>query len=360
MVGPIRKTEARRVLADAIELARSDGRLPVEWTSHSRAVFELEEMTWTPAFATMLLAKSVNENVDVFSLKEKVSPPNPMAYSARGLCHGVIVPAALKYRFSIRNTGAEPLNNSPFAAASIIQDIKSRAKNSENYEYFYAVTKRVEELSGADALKALAAFLREAIAVTAASENIKLESAGLTAFRAQVAIKDFLRFDAEARPKRLQAFAAACLDLVFQEVKSRRLNDPSRDHPGDVHVVLEETVGMAVEVRGKAVTDSDLESFARRCEAADIDRAVLLVSAINQQVLDPRRTAREVGLTESQISVFEDVHDLFQAVLLWTDYSLLPAVEIFSERMLVRLREIEGGTSMLQEWKRAVAVAQGL
>ena len=127
-----------------------------------------------------------------------------------------------------------------------------------------------------------------------------------------------------------------------------------------MHVLLEESVGMALEVRGKEVADSDLAAFARKCEVSGIDRAVLLVSAVHQQALDPRRIARDIGLSDSQISIFDDVNDLFQAVLLWTEFSLLSAVEIFSERMLVRLREIEGGTSMLREWKRAVAVAQGL
>lgn len=355
----IDKARARRILVEAVVLAQSDSQLPVEWTSHTRAVFELEEMTWTPAFATLLLAKSVEEDVDSLSLKANPQPLNPHAYSARGLCHGVIVPAAVEYGFSIRNTGNEPLNNSPFASAARIEDIKTRAKKIANFTYFYDVAKRANELTSAEAFLALAAFLRDALSAAAEVKNITVKSSGLTASGARVAVTDFLRFDAEGRPRRLQAFAAACLDLVFDEVKSRRLNDPSRDFPGDVHVILEESVGMAVEVRGKAVSATAAATFARQCAAAGIDRAVLFVDASNQDALNSREISVSAGIANSNIIIFEDGVSLLESALMWTSYEIASAIEIFSDRVLVRLREIEVKTQTLQEWTRAVAVAQG-
>ncbi|WP_423058128.1 restriction endonuclease, SacI family [Brevibacterium linens] len=355
----VSKPKARKILREAIDLARSDSTLPVEWTSHTRAVFELEEMTWTPAFATILLAKSVEENIDALSLKAKPQTPNPRAYSARGLCHSVIVPAAVEYGFSIRNTGSEPLNNSPFVSAARIEDIENRAKKRTNFTYFYDVAKRANELPAEEAFLALAAFLREALSVAARINSIIVKTNGLTASGVRVAVNDFLRLDADDRPRRLQAFAAACLDLVFDEVKSRRLNDPSRDFPGDVHAVLEESIGMAVEVRGKAVSATAAAAFARKCAAAGIDRAVLFVDAANQEVLDSREIAASSGMENSNITIFEDSISILESALMWTSYEISSAVKILSERVLRRLREIEVSTQTLQEWTRAIAVAQG-
>jgi hypothetical protein len=355
----INKEVANQVLQEALELARGDTRLPVEWTSHARSIFDLVEMTWTPAFATVLLAKAVDEQVDVLSLKSNVTPPNPYAYSARGLCHGVIVPAAVEHGFSIRNTGREPLNNSPFVSAARIEEIEKRALNASNFRHFFGVAERASQLTSGEALQALAAFLRESLAVAAATRSVVVKTNGLTSNGVRVAVEDFLRFEAKDRPKRLQAFAAACLDLLYEEVRSRRLNDPSRDLPGDVHASLGESVTVAMEVRGKAVTASDLATFANACEAAGVSRAVMFVDAPQQMELGTHVAVNNMLIGATQVAVFGSAAHLLTDALLWARLPLEAAIESFSERFLARLREIEATLPMLQEWSRAVAVARG-
>jgi SacI restriction endonuclease len=101
--------DAERVLLEALAVAKSTATLPIAWLSYTRTVFGLASKTWTPALGTLLLAKAVCEDADALSLKAE--PSDPRAYSARGLCHAVLVPAAVQHGFSIRNTGREPLNN---------------------------------------------------------------------------------------------------------------------------------------------------------------------------------------------------------------------------------------------------------
>lgn len=346
---------AEQIVLDALALANGTDRLPVEWISHARTVFGLESKTWTPAFATFLLAKATNDGIDTLSLKAEEGVSN--AYSARGLCHKILVPAAVKHGFSIRNTGREPLNNQPFFRYDRIDKI-DRVRNRADFEYFFDVAVSANGLSGPDALLALAAFLRVSMEITAAARSVVVRTDGLTATGARIASENFLRSDAQDRPQRLQAFAAACLDLIFADVRTRRINDPSRDLPGDVHALLGTTVVAAMEVRGKTVSDADLSSFARACDEAGIRRAVMFVDASGQAFLNPAAIIRDAGLAETQVVVFDSAAKLLEAVFLWASRPLSEAVAGFSKGLLVRLREIEGTTQTLQEWSRAVSVAQ--
>lgn len=344
------------VLLEALGVARGDSRLPVEWTSYARSVFDLEAKTWTPAFATLLLAKATNEQIDTMSLKAEKESPN--AYSARGLCHKILVPAAVEHNFSIRNTGREPLNNQPFFRYDRIDKI-DRVRNPADRQYFSEVAERANELTSAEARLALAAFLREALAVTAAAQKVVVKTSQLTATGARIAVGDFLRFDARDRPQRLQAFAAACLDIIFSDVKTRRINDPSRDLPGDVHAVEGNTVLLAMEVRGKPVTASELSSFAKACVTSMVNRAVLFVDSSQQEKLEVESIANDVGTQGTQLIVFDSAAALLEGVFLWARIPLPNAVEAFAKGLLTRMKEIELTVPTLQEWSRAVAIAQG-
>jgi hypothetical protein len=61
-----------------------------------------------------MLAKSVNHEADLFAIKPDHAPDNPLAFSARTLCHGIIVPLSAELGISIGVTGREPLNNQPY------------------------------------------------------------------------------------------------------------------------------------------------------------------------------------------------------------------------------------------------------
>ncbi|MEX5256926.1 restriction endonuclease, SacI family [Kocuria arenosa] len=346
---------AQQKLLEALALAQSEAKLPVAWKSHAKAVFELDAKTWTPVFATLLLAKATDERVDTMSLK--LDESNPGAYSARGLCHRVLVPAASEHSFSIRNTGREPLNNQPFFRYDRIDEI-DRVRKPHDREYFFEVAEQASELTSAEALQALAAFLREALAVAASARRVVVKAKGLTANGARVAVEDFLRYDAQDRPQRLQAFAAACLDLIFEEVRTRRINDPSRDLPGDVHAVLGDSVTLAMEVRGKPVSATDLSSFAEACGGAGVDRAVMFVDAPQQMDLATHVAVDNHFRPAVQVTVYSSAASLLAASALWARLPLQATIETFSERFLVRLRDIEVTLQTLKEWQRAVAVAQ--
>ena len=346
---------AEQVLLESLSLARVGSSLPVEWVSHTKTVFGLKSKTWTPALATLLLVKATYEQADALSIK--VDPDNDNSYSLRSLGHNVIVPAALTHNFSIRNTGREPLNNQPFFRYDRIDKI-DRVRNSDDLSYFLDIAKSANALSADEAKYALAAFLKVGLEVSAKAQKVKVRTDGLTPVGVRVAAEDFLRYDATDRPQRLQAFAAACLDLLFDEVKTRRINDPSRDFPGDVHALNGSRVVLAMEVRGKAVSQADFSGFALSCAEAHLHRAVMFVDAPQQPELDARSVSREAGLEQVQVEKFECAADLLLSTLLWAHLPQEKAIQTFSQRLLARLREIEASIPTLEEWTRAVAVAQ--
>lgn len=348
---------ARAVLASALEVARNAEPVPVEWTSYSRSVFSLKAKSWTPGFATMLLAKATNGNVDAFSIK--VDPQNIYSYSMRGLCHGVVVPASVENQFSIRTTGPEPINNQPFFRYSRVDEL-DRVRAPADRDFFVEVTRRVNELMESEASAALAAFLRVAVEESARVRKVRVETGRLTPDSARVATVDFLRRDAPDRPQRLQAFAAACLELVFPDVRSRRINDPSRDVPGDVQAFDGDVVILAVEVRGKPVSQAGLQTFVRAIAEAGVYRAILFVDADGQKHLDVRSAIQLANaINQVHVATFMSVSELLGDVFLWTDRAEESAAKLFAEGLLKHLKLIEVAPTSVEEWARAISVAQG-
>lgn len=344
-----------RILDRAVLFAQSGKHLPVEWISYARAIFALTAKTWTPAFATMLLAKTIDDQLDAFSLK--VDKSDPRSYSLRGLCHSVIVPAAAEKQFSIRNTGREPINNQPFFRYSRIDELE-RVRDVRDRDFFVEVTKKVEELSSSQAFEALAAFLYVALEEAERIKRIVVRSEQIDPDGARVAAVDFLRRDAEDRPRRLQAFAAACLDMAFSDVRTRRINDPSRDFPGDVQVIDEDEPILTMEVRGKAVSQTEVSQFVGAAKRAGFLRALIFVDAAKQPHIDVREATKGHDLRGVQVAIYVSLTELLGDAFLWSNRPSKNTAEAFTQCMLSRLREIEVAEASLREWARAVAVAQ--
>src|SRR2546426_1451527 len=157
---PIRldDAQARRRFAEALELARSGRELPAQWLERTRKVAQSPNRTFVAMLGTALLAKATDAQVDAFSLKTRDSP---RAYSARSLCKDVLMPAATTARINMGATGREPLNNQPFFRYDRVgPDMAVRAGTRPHLDYLCDCLRAVERLDAAQALEALAAFLR--------------------------------------------------------------------------------------------------------------------------------------------------------------------------------------------------------
>jgi hypothetical protein len=341
----ISPTTARQRLEAALGWAESEESLPELWLDLALQAFQMPAKTYVPALGTALLARATDDRIDPLSIK---ASHGPNTYSLRGLCHEVLVPAARQFGFSIRNTGREPINNQPFFRYDHMTEI-DRVRDRASFEQFMSGIKKVEELDQSQALAALAAYLRVAIAAARQLKDYSVDPSGLTLQRVIRIVEEFLEEGID-RPNRTQALVAAAFDVTHADVRSRRLNDPSRDYPGDIQAFDGEAPILAVEVRAKSVLGTEVEGFTSACRQANIERAFMVVIWPGHRPLSARghrEAALELGVL---LTIIERVDDLLTYVFGWADVPLSSALKTFTVAALQRLKEIEAHDESLQRW----------
>jgi len=345
----IDKKRARARLELALDLARSEAALPSDWLKRTERVAQFNEKTCLVVLGTALLATATSDSVDALTLKARAGN---RAYSARGLAHDVLVPASIDYGFDLRTTGREPLNNQPFFHSDRV-DAMPRVKHPDESRYLVECLEAVDYLREQEALEALAAFLRHRLAAAEGTERIDLGQASADLTRLRRACDEFLRGDAESG-KRAQAIVAAALDLVFDDVRTSKVFDPSRKLPGDVQAFYRLEPVVAVEVRAKPVTYSDAAHFLRAVGATGFPQAMIAgFAAIDDEVL---RLSKDVW---HETGVFVTVYSSFPELLLdavaWSRRPLRELLKELPKNVVNRLRQLEVRPSSLALWGELVS-----
>lgn len=317
--------------------------MPDEWLSRTEDVAKFEEKTCLVVLGTALLATATDDTVDPLTLKTRAGN---RAYSARGLAHGVLVPASVEYGFDLRTTGPEPLNNQPFFHSERVDDMP-QVKHPAEIKYLVECLEAVHYLRKDEAVEALAAFLRNRIA---AAKTVRIDLGKMSAdlMRLSTACREFLHSSAESG-KRAQALVAAAFDLVFDDVRTARVFDPSRRFPGDVQAFFKLEPVVAVEVRAKAVKYSDAVHFVRSAAAAGFPHAMIAAFA---SVDDETARLRDEGWKELDVlvSIQLDYIDLLLDALAWGRKPLHQQLSIFPARVVERLLQLEVKQSSLALW----------
>ncbi len=338
------KERARKQLEQALSIARSDAELPSVWRERTEHVARFEQRTCLVVLGTALLAKATNDQVSVLTLKARAGN---RAYSARGLAHDVLVPAAVDHHFDLRTTGREPLNNQPFFHSDRV-DAMPRVKHPEEIDCLVEYLEEVDYLREDEAVEALAAFLRQRLgaASTSTSTDLGQTSADLT--RLTAASIQFLHGKAESG-KRAQALVAAAFDVVFDDVRTTRVFDPSRRLPGDVQAFHKLEPVITVEVRAKPVTFSDFVHFMRSAAVAGFPHAMIA----GFQSIDPavrgasKKAWDEMGV---YVSVYDSYSDLLLDALTWSRRPLNQCLADFPKCVVSRLVQLEVEPSSLALW----------
>jgi hypothetical protein len=122
---------------------------------------------------------------------------------------------------------------------------------------------------------------------------------------------------------------AAAFDVTHNDVRTRRLNDPSRDLPGDVQAFENDKPILAAEVRGKSVPATEAEGFVDTCRRAGIDRAFLVVLWPAHQAF-PEDEFRQKALEERGVllTIIEKAEDLLLDVCGWCDLDLTAVLRL--------------------------------
>jgi hypothetical protein len=350
---------ARHLLDHALELGLSDDALPVEWTVRTHEVGLSPCKTYVAVFGTILLAKASNPAVDVFALKATTASPG--AYGPRMLSEQVLVPFAVNNRIHLGSRGRQPWNNQPWFRYDVAEPgMRIAAKCRSAFEYLLSCFARVAELTDEEAFMGLAAFLRERRQAEAAYEELYLGDRPLTLRGLIGAAASFISSDPEGG-KRGQAVTAAAFDLVFTNVDSAGINDPSRHWPGDVQIFGDAAVPVqCCEVRQKPVSSTDVLIFCQALQKANVRRGTVVMLDPSQLRLDGAPLAGEAearyGLT---LTLLTGVDELLRAAMSWSNQPVDEAMAEFVRLLAERLVDIEAGDATVAEWQRLVLELTG-
>lgn len=345
----IDKQQARRQLERAVSLARSREALPQEWMDRTDKLARFEDKTCLVVLGTALLATATDDTVDALTLKARAGNK---AYSARGLAHDVLVPASIEYGFDLRTTGREPLNNQPFFYSDRV-DAMPRVKHPHEIQYLVECLEDVHYLREEEALEALAAYLRHRIAAKAAAAPVDLGQTSADLTKLRNACAEFLASSAESG-KRAQALVASAFDLVFDDVRTAKVFDPSRRLPGDVQAFHKLEAVVAVEVRAKSVSHSDAVHFVRAVAAAGFPHAMIAAfDSADEATLRMSGDAwEEAGVL---VTVQTSFSDLLVDALAWSRRPLHRLLAEFPQHVVSRLLQLEVKSSSLALWGELVS-----
>ncbi|MFD5951632.1 restriction endonuclease, SacI family [Streptomyces collinus] len=349
----IKKSEAETVLRAAYRAASSSDDSLDDWTFLATSLREVDApRTYTAALVTALLARACDDRVDPLSIKEKYGE---RAFSLRTLCHGVVVPMSVELGFDLGATGREPINNQPFFRYDHYSEIVRVTNKARPYldRVSNALAKVDEEdFSVEESFDALVSVLAVCIAVASKKRRVAVGSAIVEA--SMIAETQSFVVSGHDVPRKLQACVAAGLDMAYDDVISRRINDPSRDMPGDVQVILDGDPLLTVEVRGKSVSGEGLEQFVRSATDAGFRRVALMVDAASHVSL---MTADELTSDLEQeyeciVKVNESVSSFLRDVFVWSPRDTHSILSAFPEAMYRRMIEIEVRDSEMERWAK--------
>ena len=181
-----------------------------------------------------LLAKALNQKVDLYAIKPTQRPDNPNAFSARSLAHSVLVPLSAELGIHLGVTGREPLNNQPyFRMKWLNDDTPIRADGRQAFDLVLGLIERLSAHTRDEALSALRSFIvvrmRYQPRYGTLDGDIEISPSKLIEC-IQALSKNF-----SEGGKVAQAIAAGVLDVIegMDFIESGRINDPDRRFPGD-------------------------------------------------------------------------------------------------------------------------------
>lgn len=354
---PVDLQVARKRLEIAVEFAR-DQRIavPQEWMTVTDEMGRSPSQTYVAMLGAALLAKATDERVEPVTHKKRAGP---RGWSARSVCHQVLVPAASEFKFHLGRTGREPLNNQPFFRYDRLERTNTVRRAAQPFlDRLVKALTDLDNLSEDEALMALAAFLRNRMQHMVALQKPSPELTAISLRSLLEVVIAYLHGPSEGG-RTGQALTAAMLDVAFDDVRTSRVNDPSRHAPGDVHVLDGRQLLLGAEVRQKSVSKVEVEGFVASLRAARIPRGIVAAFGPGQPALDESRLfwlaweRYEVLLT-----VFDRPQRLLLEALRWSPRPLELCLEIFPLRALKRLEELEVSESGRREWERMINARQ--
>lgn len=353
----IGKPAAVAVLREAAKRA-TEGKASSDWRGKVEKLSTLCEAanvrTHLALLVTSMLAKACDANADLIAFKPDHAPGNANAYSARSLCHGVVVPLAAELGFSIGVTGREPLNNQPYFRMERLDDgTPVLGASKPAFKYLLALVEELQTYNEAGAKEALAAYVAvmrtKVVQYDASADGIEIHVRRLVNL-----IEKFVSEDSEGG-RRAQAVVAGLLDVFagVVRVESGRINDPSRKYPGDVCVRSAkdpERWERAFEVRDKPASVSDMQIFARKCLTFGLREAAIVMVSSKQPPINDDALATWAEENGVVLTLFYGWHEIVLQSLFWSAPLTSVAATMAIGTIHERLKGVEASPAAVQRW----------
>jgi hypothetical protein len=352
------KSEASSLLRELAKNAHPENVDPI-WKAQVEELSNLCEVgsrTHIAFLGTAMLAKCLNDSVDLYAIKPEHASPSANSFSARTLCHSVLVPLAAELGIHIGVTGREPLNNQPYFRMTKLGDgTPVHANGQAAFDYMLTLVDQINALkskaSARDALRAFIAVRKTYVPKYSVTENpLSVRPDGLGRL-----ISRFVRDNSE-NGRRAQAVVAGLLDVFAgpDRVLAGRINDPSRHFPGDVCVFSSDdhtSCEKSFEVRDKPVTAEDVQIFANQCLLKGVrDSAVVMVSD-KQPKLDEQKLAIWASGLGIGLTLFHGWEEFVNQVLFWTTTPKPEAARESIRTIEDRLISIEVAPASIALWQ---------
>jgi hypothetical protein len=302
------------------------------------------------AFATAVLAKSVEPKIDPLSLIDRSGDPN--SYNARMLARDVLVPSARRLGFLLGTDGPDPLAGSPWFGPERIDEIaKWRPKSKKSADNLVGW---LAGLTHEDAKAALIAFvLRRSEVLQQRVEDRKKALVTSDAVVPLLELSDALDRFLDRNPeegRRGAAAAAAAFSAAGKSVVARPVNDP-----GQVDIDVMDRASLlliGIEVKQRPATAQDALDIAAGSHARGATRAILC--AFSQKAL---RLSEDQLVAEADVEfgvflqIVYSTGDLIRLAVLTSELSRPQILGGFPRAFSEHLEALGGSEDGLNQWK---------
>ncbi len=348
--------EAHQFVMDGVE----EDRESVKWKGLVDELGRIcpykKSSTFVAALGTAVLAKTVDINIDPYSLLGRGG--GDRSYSARSLADNVWAKNRAYLEIDLGANGANPLNNIPFIGRDSIRAIE-RVRNQEGKDFLFFCLDELDTVKSIDSAKAaLRGFVASRLKKSAKKFKAGKDAGDHLVVQTLAKIIDeFVRTDSE-EGRRAQAVAAGLLTAVYgiDNVEVGHINDPDRHYPLDITVFEDRdqgTVRLSVEVKDKVITGSEILSSVEKVTEFGYTNIVYLAINKNQNTNDFTLEAERARDYGCKVVIFDEWLSFCNACV---SNSSINGPQVFKEiykaigNMLVKLQVSQSGLDQWSHW----------
>jgi hypothetical protein len=343
---------AVKVLEEAARLARDPRHRPSGlWLDRVEALEDWKgnKLALT-AFATAVLAKAAESDVDPLSLIDRSG--DPYSYNARLFARDVLVPNARRLGFLLGTPGPDPLAGSPWFGPERIDEIDKWRANARRHAD--DLVGWLARLGHEDAKAALIAIVRrrsEALERQREERKAALVASGasVTVPALASAVDRFMARNPEDG-RRGAAVAAAAFAAAGRRVLARPVNDP-----GQVDVDVLDRDGLlfiGIEVKQRPATEQDARDIAEGAHAQGATRAILCAFGQGTQRLPEDRLVAEADNEHGVLlHIVYSAGDLIRLAALTSETPRPRLLQDFQSALSEQLASLDGSQAGLEQWR---------